>query len=483
MAAEEEDSCSWYDAACHAGDFLGNIADSAIGEFIESIHSAAIVVLDMIGTWWMGVGGPDFESSAVSGLQENLRYFVWVFAVIGFMLALGKMALTQDARQGTISIGGQLFRIILASGVYMTAVPLLLEAGDETATWLLEQANESQAEVSFSGLAGSSAALMSMSGAAFLIYVLIFIGAVVNFIFMLFRNVMFLVLMVFIVVIAASSSTEAGQTAWRKANGWLLALLLFKPVAAAIYALGFRLMRDSSGEEGNDAIVDGFVSGLTGLLVIVLAALALPALIKFVVPVAAAGAGAFSGGAVLGATAGVAAGAAVVASTGGAAAAGSGGGAAATTGAASAGGTGTGGTSSGGNTGATANGAGNAPSTEPSVKGALPAGGASGSDSGSNSGSGSDSGSTTHGTGSSSTSGSQPSASAAASSGTTTLQHDSGSDSATTSSGATTASQDTGAAATASGNKGQRDWAGAYQAYHVASGAMGPQQNDEEDQP
>src|SRR5699024_8346752 len=131
------------------------------------------------------------------------------------------------------------------------------------------------------------------------------------------------------------------QQAWRKANGWLLALLLFKPVAAAIYALGFRLLRQNSSTEGYDEIMDGLVSSLTGLLILALASLALPAIIKFVVPAAAAGAGAFSGGAALGATAGVAAGAAVIAGTGGAGAgaataSGSGGSAATATGASNA---------------------------------------------------------------------------------------------------------------------------------------------------
>lgn len=318
MATEEEESCGWLEAGCHLGEFASDVAGSVLADFIESIHNAAVYVMDLVGTWWMGVSGPDFESDAVSGLQDNLSYFVWVFGVLGFLIAVGKLAITQDPKSSAVSIGGQMFRMILAGGVYMTAIPLLLEAGDETSVWLLEQAHGDDAEAGFSSLLGSSGALMSLSGAAFLVYILLFIGAIVNFVFMLFRNIMFLVLIVFIVVLAASSGTEAGQQAWKKANGWLLALLLFKPVAAAIYALGFRLLRQNASTEGYDEIMNGLVSSLTGLLVLILASLALPALIKFVVPAAAAGAGAFSGGAALGATAGVAAGAAVVAATGGA---------------------------------------------------------------------------------------------------------------------------------------------------------------------
>src|SRR5699024_9143840 len=252
MSTEEDESCDWHELTCHAGDFVGDIAGTALADFIESIHSAAVYVMDLVGTWWMSVEGPDFDSDAVSGLQDNLSYFVWVFGVIGFLIAVGKLAITQDPKSSAVSIGGQLFRMILAGGVYMTAIPLLLNAGDETSVWLLEQAHGDNAEAGFSSLMGSSSALM------------------------------FLVLIVFIVVLAASSGTEAGQQAWKKANGWLLALLLFKPVAAAIYALGFRLMLQNESTEGADEIVNGLVSSLTGLLILALASLSLPALIKFV---------------------------------------------------------------------------------------------------------------------------------------------------------------------------------------------------------
>src|SRR5699024_5574140 len=159
MAAEDGEDCKWYQATCKVGEFVGEVADTALADFIESIHSAAVYVMDLVGTWWMNVGGPDFDSDAVSGLQDNLSYFVWVFGVIGFVVALGKLAITQDPRSSAISIGGQLFRMILAGGVYMTAIPLLLEAGDQTSIWLLEQAHGEDAEASFSGLLGSSAAL------------------------------------------------------------------------------------------------------------------------------------------------------------------------------------------------------------------------------------------------------------------------------------------------------------------------------------
>lgn len=370
MATEEEASCSWWQFGCKAQEWVSETADDAIGRFVEGLHDGVTSMLRLIGTWWLEFGGPEFGTGAVTGLQENLRYFVWVFGILGFLYVLGKLAITQDVRSGAMSVGAQIFRMIVAGSLYIIAVPLLVDAGDATATWLLDQAMDVEVEGDFSVLAGSSAALSANVGTSFLLLLVMLLGAFVNFIFMIFRDVMFLILISFIVVLAAASGTEAGNEAWRKANGWLLALLLFKPVAGGIYALGFRLIReqDTDAATAGDAFLNGLVSTLTGLLVLVLAALALPALIKFIAPVAAAGAGAFSGGAAIGATAGVAAGAAVIAGSGGTGAAAMAGG---------------GGTASGAGAGAAAGGGGGGASTAGGAGAGAAAGGGGSGDSGS----------------------------------------------------------------------------------------------------
>ncbi|MFD6815187.1 hypothetical protein [Enteractinococcus coprophilus] len=482
MTTEEEESCGWWQVGCHASEWVSDTADNAIGRFVEGLHDGVTTMLRLIGTWWVELGGPDFGTGAVTGLQENLRYFVWVFGILGFLYALGKLAITQDVRSGAMSVGAQIFRMIIAGSLYIIAVPLLVDAGDATATWLLDRAMDVEVEGDFSVLAGSSAALSANLGTAFLMFLLMLIGAIVNFIFMIFRDVMFLILVSFIVVLAAASGTEAGNEAWRRANGWLLALLLFKPVAGGIYALGFRLIReqDTDAATGGDAFMNGLVSSLTGLLVLVLAALVLPALIKFVAPVAAAGAGAFSGGAAIGAVAGVAAGAAVIAGSGGtgAAAMAGGGGTASGAGAAAGGGGGTSAAGAGANAAAGGGGAGG---DDPGT-----GGGAAGS--GSSSGA-SDSGSTeSNSTGSSGDNSSESSAlnDGAASHGApvSTASSEGSTESASTSAGgaANVAGGSDGGSSSATSSSGNASKAvDAMQAYRAVDGAM-PDQNQEENE-
>lgn len=390
--------CQGIDPLCWGAD----AANSLFGGMVEGLYDGAVELAKIIGTWWMEVPPPNLNSPGLNLLQQDLSWFVWVFAVIGFFIGLIRLVMTEDVRSGAVNLAKPIINLVLATGVYMAAVPILLTAGDETARWLLDRSTEGNSSMDMQILIPSTGALAGNHGVAFVVYLLMLLGAGVNFMFMIFRNLMLVILMAFIAVVAAASGTESGNQAWRKANGWLIALLLFKPVAAGIYALGFRLMIDDTDISQNSDLGAGMVSALTGLLILVLAALALPGLIKFIVPAAAVGSGGFSGGAALSGAAGVAAGAAVLATGVGAGAMAARGGAGALT--ATGAGTSTGagssagaagssgaslgaGGSGGGSSSAGAGPAGGASSAAESAAGTAPAAGGAGS--GSSTGAGS----------------------------------------------------------------------------------------------
>ena len=318
------ETCGATDFICKGkeavGDAVGGLANQAITKFVESIVEGATNILRLIGTWWMDTPGPYMDNPMVQAMRENLSWFVWFFGVLGFLLALGRMVVTAytsgSIRDGLVSIGGLFLNIVLATGVYIALIPMLLNAGDATAQWLLERSTDS---ADFATLAQPMAAqaFLASPGTAFLLALCLFIGAIANFLMLLLRNVLLLVLIVALPVIAASSTTEAGRQAWKKANAYLIACLLMKPLAAAIYGFGFMLLQDS-GEDFGQIIA----SSISGILLLFMAALVLPTLVRFLSPVVATGMGGFSGAGLIGAGVGVAAGAAMLAGSGGAAAAG-----------------------------------------------------------------------------------------------------------------------------------------------------------------
>lgn len=327
-----DSKCRPWDLICKGGEGLKNLADSAIAEFIKSMFDGAVAFMSQISTFWMDSPSPDVNNAAVISLREDMSWYVAGFAILGFFLGLIKLVMSQDVKNSLIGLATPIVNLILAATAYAVGIGVLLTASDEFSKWIVQRSTGG--EVDLTQMLPTVSALIASPGTAFLLYILLLLGSIINLLFMYFRDVMFLILSAFIVVLAAASGSEQGRQAWRKANGWLVALLLFKPVAAGIYSLGLRILAPTGTPEGQEpSIPEAMHATLIALLIMLLAALALPALIKFIVPAAGVGAGAFSGGAALGAGVTLAAGAAVLAGTGGsgAAAAAAGKGAATTT--------------------------------------------------------------------------------------------------------------------------------------------------------
>lgn len=374
-------SCAWWQVDCNIGEGLKNLADSAITDFVQSLYDGAVAFVAQVSTFWMDTPSPDVDNAAVASLRDDMSWYVAGFAILGFLIGLIKLVMSQDVKNSLIGLGTPIVNLILAATAYATGIGLLLTASDEFSKWIVERSTGGDVDLTQMLTAGT--ALIASPGTAFLLFILLLLGAVINLLFMYFRDVMFLILSAFIVVLAAASGSEQGRQAWRKANGWLIALLLYKPVAAGIYSLGFRMLVEGSAPEGEEATVpEAMHSTLIALLILLLAALALPALIKFIVPAAGVGAGAFSGGAALGAGVTLAAGAAVVAGTGGAAAAAGGAGAAMGGGAGAVGG-GSGAAAASGGGGSTAAGAagGGSAASGGASTGSAASGGAAGGES------------------------------------------------------------------------------------------------------
>lgn len=323
-------SCEWWQVNCNIGEGLKNLADSAIAEFIKSMFDGAVAFMSQISTFWMDSPSPDVNNAAVISLREDMSWYVAGFAILGFFLGLIKLVMSQDVKNSLIGLATPIVNLILAATAYAVGIGVLLTASDEFSKWIVQRSTGG--EVDLTQMLPTVSALIASPGTAFLLYILLLLGSIINLLFMYFRDVMFLILSAFIVVLAAASGSEQGRQAWRKANGWLVALLLFKPVAAGIYSLGLRILAPTGTPEGQEpSIPEAMYATLIALLIMLLAALALPALIKFIVPAAGVGAGAFSGGAALGAGVTLAAGAAVLAGTDGAGAAAAAGKGAATT--------------------------------------------------------------------------------------------------------------------------------------------------------
>jgi hypothetical protein len=123
----------------------------------------------------------------------------------------------------------------------------------------------------------------------------VFFAAVVQVLLLLVRSAMLVLLAGTFPLAAAATNTEVGKAWFKKYCGWTLAFIAYKPAAALVYAAAMQMTASGMIHKSGD----GLVQALTGLMMMLLAVFALPALLRLAVPVTAAvaGGGAGMGGA------------------------------------------------------------------------------------------------------------------------------------------------------------------------------------------
>ncbi len=312
----------------------GSVLDSIAKELAAGFAEAAKLSLAS----WTSVGLPDL-TGPTARMHTYLAWVTGALAVLSLLFAGGRMMLERKSG-GAVTASRTIVNLLAATFLAVPLVMLLGQAGDQFSAWLLDQSAGQNLGDRLVRLAGSMNGLGI--GLELIVAVLGTLAALAQLVLMVVRVGMLVLLTGVLPTVAASSGTRTGQQSFQKLTSWLLAALLYKPVAALIYATAFVLLGDGTGPQ----------QILAGLAVAGLALVALPALQRLVVPAVAAATSQGGGGAaMLAAGAALPTGARMLASRGSSGAAGS------TAPAAKSAGTGAGGGAAGGSGPAGASGA------------------------------------------------------------------------------------------------------------------------------
>ena len=251
---------------------VGKVAGSAASGALNGIASAmqsgiAWIVTNSIG-WWVRVPSPDLAAQpAVGNLQQWILPLAVAVAVLGLIIAGGKMALTRKANP-LIDAGSGLVIIAATSAIGVLLPTLLLKAGDAWSTWVLQTSTDGQ-------FASRLISLLTLRGAAPGVVVVLGIVAIIisaiQAVLMLFRQAALIILAGALPLAAAGTLGPATRTWFKRVTGWMLALIFYKPAAAAVYATAFTLI--ASGK--------GLRASLMGFAMVIMSLLALPVLIRF----------------------------------------------------------------------------------------------------------------------------------------------------------------------------------------------------------
>ncbi|MER6747048.1 hypothetical protein ACWDCX_18715 [Streptomyces fungicidicus] len=262
--------------------FLGDPIGTIVEGVANAVLAGAIAVFGALTTSIPTLSG----TTTAKDINSQTQWIVVYLAVGSLLFASARMAIERRGAAGTTALKG-IMRVVLVSGAATTVVTAAAALSDDYSTYLFNAGAEKQ-------LSAVGACSDGNGIEAFLLLVLAFlllIAGIIHTILLYIRLGVMILLLGTLPLAAAASMTDWGGGWWRKHLGWMIAWLLYKPAAGLVLYAGSAMI--SSGKDGGSDINER----IAGIGVMLLSAVALPALLKLVVPATAAlgGASAMSG--------------------------------------------------------------------------------------------------------------------------------------------------------------------------------------------
>jgi type IV secretion system protein TrbL len=301
---EGEKDCGLLGEKCWVGNWAGNVLGDGIESLARAISEALGQIVVSLSTFWVNLPTSNLTSNGVnpsptvSFLQSGLWYWTAALAVLAVIIGGARMAWEQRG-DPIKDLVRSLLTLTLVSGMGLAVIAFLITAADGFSTWIIDESTNGK---------GFASAIQNMiitgqaDTAVFMVIIMGLLGivtSIVQIVLMVIRSGMLVILAGILPTTAAFTNTEMGKQWFQKAIGWTLAFILYKPAAAIVYAAAFRLI------DGGGLASSALLNSITGLALMVVALLALPALLRFVAPMvgAVASGGGGGGAAAMGAAA------------------------------------------------------------------------------------------------------------------------------------------------------------------------------------
>lgn len=295
---------------------VSSAASNGFKQAAETMFAAYDDIMKQFLTSWVGASFKvDLDNKATSWFQDTTLPITIVLLTLGLVVAGARVMYShrgEPFQEAMAALGKAVAVITLGTA----AIQIFVWGGDAYGQWILKVSGTT-------ATAGYvDAAFATSSPGLALIFGLLGVLAVgIQWVIMFVRQALMLLLNAFWQVSAAYAVLRRGEQAFEKITAWIIAFIIYSPLAASIYAFAWRL---KNGQDGAGGVI-------YGLMLIGLAVIALPAIMRLLVPASGALGSAIGGAMAMGVAAGVvqagvAVGAAVA--TGGASAGASGAGAA-----------------------------------------------------------------------------------------------------------------------------------------------------------
>ncbi|WP_254788563.1 hypothetical protein [Arthrobacter sp. ok909] len=280
---------------CVAGNIASGAVNDAITNLAKSIMEGMSQMVTTLSTFWVSMPTANLASQdgitaspVVGFVNSELGY--WTLALAVLSVILGGTRMIWEQRGAPLKdLLRSLLTLTLVSGLGLAVISILVIAADAFSASIIDRATDGK------GFAHAMAILVMTNQTGVGVFILIILGLVgliaslVQIVLMIVRGGMLVILAGILPTTAAFTNTEMGRQWFQKAIGWTIAFILYKPAAAIVYAVAFKLMGSSGGNV--------LLGSITGFALMIVALLALPALMRFVTPMVGAVASGSGGGA------------------------------------------------------------------------------------------------------------------------------------------------------------------------------------------
>jgi hypothetical protein len=292
--------CSWapWDWGDCVSEKIGEAAKWAFGGFFAMLYDAikALVVkaveavMKGVGFLWIRIDTPDISQNGTVGwFQVHTSYILGVVATIAVIWGAIQMAVSHRG-EPLRDILKSLLTLVIVSSAGVTFAATLIKAADAFSWWIITQAIGADDNAFANKLAEKMVNPLKDNGVGLALTVIVgimmVITGIVQLALMIVRYGMLVLLCGILPLTAAATNTEKGMMWFKQAVGWLAGFILYKPVAALIYATAIKLIATPAAPD-NATIVEGAEQTLKvimGIAMMLLAVVALPAILRFVSP-------------------------------------------------------------------------------------------------------------------------------------------------------------------------------------------------------
>lgn len=230
-------------------------------------------ILKDFATSWLGKGiMVDLNGPSVEWFKSSTSTLTLFLVTMGLMIAGIKTFKDRNGRPAR-EVFEALGKVVFVTVAGSLAIQLFVTAGDHYGKWILDSAGLDTGTFTVGG-----AAVASAPGLAIIIGLFGILTVLCQWALMFLRGAILPLLSAYWPVSAASAMLEGGKKSFEGVTKWIIAFIVYSPLAASIYALAWRM---KNGDEGIGGVINGWI-------LVVLAVLALPALLRLIAPVTSA---------------------------------------------------------------------------------------------------------------------------------------------------------------------------------------------------